>query len=69
MSTYDLLVDQVLVLSDVGDLQEHGGDEVDALELLQVDVHVIWHLPLQFLFLKLNGFVNLPADALGQDLA
>lgn len=34
-----------LVGSHVGDLQQHGGYQVDALEQLQVDVHVEGHLP------------------------
>ena len=35
-----------LVRRHVGDLDEHGRDEVDALQHLQVDVHVERHLTL-----------------------
>ena len=39
----------------VGDLHEHGRDEVDTLEHLQVDVHVEWDLALFLNLLLLGG--------------
>jgi hypothetical protein len=35
----------VLVRRQVGDLDQHGGHQLDALQELQVDVHVEGHLP------------------------
>ena len=40
---------------EVGDLDEHGGDQVDALQQLQVDVHVEGHLPGLLDLLLLGG--------------
>lgn len=33
-----------LMSGHVGDLQQHGGHQVHALQQLQVDVHMEWHL-------------------------
>lgn len=50
--------------------KEHAGGEVDALEKLEVDVHVEWELTLAFEALLFGGndLVALKDDALGQQL-
>ena len=66
---YDLLVNKELVLSNVGDLKEHSCDHIDALEKLEVNVHVEWNLTLNLFLFKLNRLVWLSADALSKDLS
>ncbi len=57
-----------LILSNVGDLKEHGCDHVDALEELKVYVHVIRDLSSLLLLLKFNRFIRLSADSLSENL-
>lgn len=46
--------------SHVGDLQQHGRDEVDALQQLQVDVHVVGQQAALLYLLLLRGTLMLP---------
>lgn len=46
--------------SHVGDLQQHGGDKVDALQQLQVDVHVVGQQATLLNLLLLWGTLMLP---------
>mmetsp|Transcript_6471 Transcript_6471/g.10980 ORF Transcript_6471/g.10980 Transcript_6471/m.10980 type:complete len:313 (+) Transcript_6471:297-1235(+) len=65
----DLLLDAELVEGEVGDLLQHGGDKVDAVEGLDADVEVGRHESLLLLNLLLESLVLLAqvvADTLGQ---
>jgi len=55
----DAAVEQVLT-GHVRYLEEHGGDKVDTLEQLEVDVHVVWHLTALLNLLLLRGSLMLP---------
>jgi len=47
--------------SHVGGLQQHGSNEVHALQQLQVDVHVEGHLPPPLQLLLLRRLILVPA--------
>jgi hypothetical protein len=66
---YDLLVNEELVLSNVGNLKEHSCKHIYALEKLEVNVHVEWNLTLNLFLFKLNRLIWLSADALSKDLS
>jgi hypothetical protein len=55
------------VLSVVGDLEDHGADQVAVVEDLQVDLHVVWNLTLSLLLLVLGRLVDISAVALSQE--
>jgi hypothetical protein len=55
------------VLSVVGDLEDHGADQVAVVEDLQVDLHVVWNLTLSLLLLVLSRLIDISAVALSQE--
>ena len=52
-----LLIQRELVLREGGNLLQHGGDVVDALEQLNIDLEVEGNLSFLFFSLKLNSLV------------
>ena len=71
VSIDDLLLNGEAVLANVGDLEEHGGGHVDALNHVEVDVQMWWDLSLLLFDVFLNGLflvLLVGADALSQAL-
>lgn len=53
--------------SHVGNLHEHGRDQVDTLQHLQVDVHVEWNLTLLLNLLLLTGTLMMTLEGKAQN--